>query len=151
MALPVAIRRQAFRLAYVLLRVYWFVRRPRKDGVKCLLTDGDRVLLVRHTYGHGEWDLPGGSIKRREEPVIAARREMQEELGVRIENWHALGLLEGSMHHRRDLLHCFQAELRAPISIDRAELVTASWFPRRELPSELSRYVRPVLAQAPTD
>ena len=40
------------------------------------------MLLVRHTYGPRAWDLPGGAIKRGEPPIDAARREMDEELGL---------------------------------------------------------------------
>ena len=64
MDLPVLVRRVGYRFAYAGLRVYWFVLRPRSTGIKCVLTDGDRVLLVRHTYGPRAWELPGGSLKR---------------------------------------------------------------------------------------
>jgi len=80
--LPVAVRRPAYRAAYRVLQVWWFVTRPQKSGVKCVLTDGEQVLLVRHTYGRRYWDVPGGSVKRGEPPLRAARREMREELGV---------------------------------------------------------------------
>ena len=40
------------RIAYAGLRTYWFLApAPSVVGVKCVLTDGDDVLLVRHTYG----------------------------------------------------------------------------------------------------
>src|SRR5205807_4312661 len=123
MRIPIPLRRMLYRSAYSALRGYWFVRRPEVQGVKCVLTDGDRVLLVRHTYGHREWDLPGGAVKRDEQPLSAARREMHEELGVRIEDWMSLGQVSASIDHRRDRLHCFQAELREPlITIDHGEL-----------------------------
>ena len=61
-------RRAAYRLAYGLLRVWWFIRRPQVAGVKCLLTHGNEVLLVRHTYGPDVWDLPGGGVKSGESP-----------------------------------------------------------------------------------
>src|SRR5437870_4690431 len=77
----VAVRRRGYRVAFALLRVYWFVRRPALHGVKCVLTNGDQVLLVRHTYGSRDWDLPGGAVSRGEPPVATARREMHEELG----------------------------------------------------------------------
>jgi ADP-ribose pyrophosphatase YjhB (NUDIX family) len=147
----VALRRLGYRFAYASLRVYWFARRPPVSGVKCVLTDRDRVLLVRHTYGPAEWLLPGGAIKRRERPLSAVRREMREELGIDIEHWRALGEVTGRMHHRRDTLHCFQAELHDPVlTIDRGELAAAGWFSRRELPPDLGRYVHPILARAGT-
>jgi 8-oxo-dGTP pyrophosphatase MutT (NUDIX family) len=145
--LAVALRRPAYRLAYALLRLYWFIARPSVLGVKCVLTDGDRVLLVRHTYGAAEWVLPGGAVKRGEHPLAAARREMHEELGVAVENWTPLGVLTGRLHHRRDTIHCFHAELGDPVlDLDRGEIAAAGWFPRDSLPADLGGYVRPILA-----
>ena len=149
MRLPVPVRRVAYRIAYWLLRLYWFLLRPRVSGVKCLLADGDSVLLVRHTYGDRRWDLPGGTMRRREQPVDAARREISEELGLEIDDWEALGELSSYVYFRHDRLYCFRAEISNPqIELDLGELSTASWFPRHELPSELARFVGPVLARA---
>lgn len=149
MSFPVGLRRIVYRLAYTGLRIYWLLFRPHVNGVKCVLTDGDHVLLVRHTYGPRGWDLPGGSPKRGEEPEQAARREMREELGISVENWRPVARLELIIDHRRDRLHCFQAELHAPkLEIDRGELAAVRWFSRRELPPDLGRYTRQILAHA---
>jgi len=145
----VAFRRLAYRSAYALLRVYWFALRPPLSGVKCLLTDGDRVLLVRHTYGPRDWEIPGGGFKHDEDPASAARRETHEELGVWIEDWLDLGELPATMNHRAGALHCFQASVREPpIRIDPGELAVAKWFPRHELPPDVGRYVEPILDRA---
>src|SRR5947209_20212015 len=101
LTLPVPIQRLGYRVAYRVLQVVWFVTRPYKRGVKCVLSDDGRVLLVRHTYGHREWDLPGGSVKRREAPLAAARREMSANLGISIEDWRELGTLRTPLEHRR--------------------------------------------------
>src|SRR5438270_5537952 len=111
---PVALRRLRYRVAYGLLRVYWFVLRPRKTGVKCVLTDGDLVLLVKHTYGHRGWDFPGGSLKRGESPQLAATREIGEELGVGVDEWALIGRFVTGFDHRHEQLHCFRAEVRSP-------------------------------------
>ncbi len=142
------IRRLGYRFAYAGLRLYWLLRRPEVRGVKCVITDGGRVLLVRHTYGPRGWDLPGGSMKRGEAPVNAARREMHEELGVSIDDWHPLGLVSLNGDHRRDRLHCFQAEVKEPkIEIDRGELADAHWFLPAALPRDVGRFTRPILAR----
>jgi 8-oxo-dGTP pyrophosphatase MutT (NUDIX family) len=147
---PLTLRRLGYRLAYRLLQVFWFIARPQKQGVKCLVTDRDRVLLVRHTYGRRSWDVPGGSIKRRESPLSAARREMSEELGLDGTEWAAIGELRGNVDHRRDTIHCFRAELSEPaLRIDHGELATAGWFARNDLPEDLGPYVGPVMARAP--
>lgn len=118
-------------------------------GVKCVLTDGERVLLVRHTYGHREWDLPGGAVRRGEDPERAATREMQEELGVLVEAWTALGAMSARIDHRRDTMHCFAADIAGrPITMDPCELSVVQWFPRGQLPQDLGRFVTRILALA---
>jgi 8-oxo-dGTP pyrophosphatase MutT (NUDIX family) len=148
--LPVPVRRLAYRGAYAGLRMYWLLRRPNTSGVKCVLTDGDKILLVRHSYGRRGWDLPGGSRRQGEPPQAAARREMNEELGVAIHELASLGQLIVESEHRLDHVHYYRAELRAPrLTIDEGELVTAQWFPRGQLPPELGRYARAIIATLP--
>lgn len=43
-----------------------------------------RVMLVRHSYNRA-WGLPGGLVDRGEQPAIAARRELREEVGMVVE------------------------------------------------------------------
>jgi argininosuccinate lyase len=151
MPLPVAARRLAYRAAFRVLQLSWLLRRPSKLGVKCRLTHQGRILLVRHTYGHRAWDLPGGAIKRNEAPRAAAQREMLEELGVTSDQWTQAGSVRGVVNHRRDTIYCFDAELASPaITIHEGELATASWFDRGSLPPNLGPYVAPMLALTPT-
>jgi 8-oxo-dGTP pyrophosphatase MutT (NUDIX family) len=146
--LPTELRRLAYRGAHTALRGYWFVRRPEVEGVKCVLTSGERVLLVRHTYGRRNWDLPGGTVKRGEPPATAAQREMREELGVDIHDWTPLGPLFAADYHRRDRMHCFQAELEDPrLTVNDAELAAVAWFTRSDLPPDLSDNVRQILGR----
>ncbi|MEN0102003.1 MAG: NUDIX hydrolase [Curtobacterium sp.] len=54
-------------------------------SVAALVLDGEDVLLTRqYRYPLDRWiyDLPGGGGRVDEEPVDAARRELEEELGV---------------------------------------------------------------------
>jgi 8-oxo-dGTP pyrophosphatase MutT (NUDIX family) len=132
-----------------MLRTYWFVTRPELQGIKCVLTHGDQVLLVRHTYGHRDWDVPGGTPRRGEHPLQAARREMHEELGVWLDDLRELGELRASPYHARDTLHCFHAELDTPeVTIDAGEIAAAEWFPRGQLPAGVGRYVARIVALA---
>jgi 8-oxo-dGTP pyrophosphatase MutT (NUDIX family) len=147
-ALPLGLRRLAYRSAHAALRAYWFIRRPCVEGVKCVLTTGEQVLLVRHTYGNRIWDLPGGAVKRGEEPLGTARREMHEELGIDVAQWRPLGQVFANDYHRQDAMHCFQAELAQPeLTFDRAEIAAAGWFHRQGLPAELSPHVREILGR----
>ncbi len=147
MRLPVALRRPLYRLAYNVLVVYWFLARPSMTGVKCVLADADRILLVRHTYGPPLWELPGGGIKRGESPADAARREMREELGVQAEHWLELPVVRGRVNGRRDTLHCFRAELPNPqLTLDRGEIAEAGWFELHALPDRMGIYTERILA-----
>jgi ADP-ribose pyrophosphatase YjhB (NUDIX family) len=152
MELPVSVRRLAYRSAYRVLQTFWFVRRPNKLGVKCLLTDDDRILLVRHTYGRRAWDLPGGAVKRGEPPREAAQREMHEELGLSTVQWVEFGTMTATMDHRHDTIHLFRAELTdgERLTMDPGELEAIEWFARSQLPSDLRPYVIPILRHAPS-
>ncbi len=143
MQLRIRLLRLGYRTAYLGLRVWWFLARPPAVGVKCLLFDGDRVLLVRHTYGPSRWEVPGGSIKRGEAPLQAARREVAEELGLDIDGWRELGVVSGPNAHRYETLHCYAAEVHSPqLTLARGEIAEARWFPRAELPPKVRRYAR---------
>ena len=145
--LPVIVRRVIYRSGYRVLQLFWLVTRPTKSGVKCVLVERDRVLLVRHTYGRRSWDLPGGALKRGESPLSGARREMGEELGIEDAQWRELGVVRATMNHRRDTVHCFEARLASPeVTIELGELAVARWFDRDKLPDDLAPYVEPVMA-----
>jgi ADP-ribose pyrophosphatase len=54
-------------------------------AVATLVYDGEHVFLTRqYRYPIGQWifDLPGGAGEVDEEPIEAARRELEEELGL---------------------------------------------------------------------
>jgi 8-oxo-dGTP pyrophosphatase MutT (NUDIX family) len=139
--------RLAFRVGYWGLRIWWFLVRPRKVGVKCVLTSGHEVLLVRHTYGRaGQWDLPGGGVRRREEPHEAARREIREELGVDLPRWRLLGDLFARNDYKRDHLWCFSGEFDGRgLAPDRGEIAEVKWFPRDRLPVDTTGIARRVV------
>jgi 8-oxo-dGTP pyrophosphatase MutT (NUDIX family) len=140
--------RTTYRVGYRVLHVYWRVRRPKNDGVKCVLTRGGDVLLVRHTYGPRErWELPGGGVKRGEEPLTAARRETREELGLDLTDWRPLGDLFEQIDGKHDHLWCFTTDVGdREIRRDEAEIADARWFSRDALPPGRHRYVRRILA-----
>jgi 8-oxo-dGTP pyrophosphatase MutT (NUDIX family) len=139
----VLLARIAHRVAHPLLTAWWWVRRARLRAAKCVLTHGGAVLLVRHTYGDRlRWDLPGGLVRRREQPLAAARRELREELGVELDVLHELGAMELRIHGRHDLVHYFHGELPTRgIAPNAAELRETGWFEHGSLPRRLGRHV----------
>jgi 8-oxo-dGTP pyrophosphatase MutT (NUDIX family) len=149
-ALRIRARRLGYRVAHRLLRGWWFVRRPHTQGVKCLLFDGERVLFVRHAYGDRKaWELPGGGLRRGEEPALAARREMREELGVDLDRWAPSGSTQTTGLHKTVTLHLFRAPVRGErIELGLAELEEARWADPSAPPMPLGRDAAAVLAFA---
>ena len=65
-----------------LMKVGWFVRRPRTFGAHALaLTPDGKVVLVKLRYAPG-WRLPGGGRSESEPAIDAALRELREEIGM---------------------------------------------------------------------
>lgn len=57
-----------------------------------LYTDAaDAILVVELVYNSG-WELPGGAVEPRESPWQAARREIAEELNLRLDTCRLLVL-----------------------------------------------------------
>jgi 8-oxo-dGDP phosphatase len=78
--------------------------RPTMTGAACAIFDSHgRVLLVRHTYGRLNWELPGGGSEPGEGPDETAARELREETGLRAESMVQIGLLDvaGGMTSQR--------------------------------------------------
>ncbi|HEX8192182.1 MAG TPA: NUDIX domain-containing protein [Allosphingosinicella sp.] len=82
-----------------LRRAIWFVTRPEVRGVLALpLTPEGKIVLVRLTYDKG-WHLPGGGLKRGEDPQAAILRELREEIGLQS---HGAVTCLGAFEHRPD-------------------------------------------------
>lgn len=59
----------------------------QRTSVYGVIQDSNGVLLVRDISRTDEkWDLPGGGIDRGEDLLAALRREIQEEVGMEIED-----------------------------------------------------------------
>jgi 8-oxo-dGTP pyrophosphatase MutT (NUDIX family) len=135
-----------YKLLYRIVQVYWFVFRPQVRGVRCLIEDRNRFLLIRQTYGDMRWTLPGGLIKRGETPEQAVRREVGEEVGLELLKLRFLNAFLDTGEYARDTVHCFWGKSSsAEVKIDRDEIYEARWFAIEDLPDHQSRQLTRVL------
>ncbi|MFI5896002.1 NUDIX hydrolase [Actinoplanes sp. NPDC051513] len=96
-----------------------------------------RLLLLRQPH-RGGWGLPAGLLKKREQPVAGAARELFEETGVRV---HPDDMTAGSpnaiVHVVGVVDTVFFASVPASTTalvVDGAEVLEARWFPLDDLP-----------------
>jgi 8-oxo-dGTP pyrophosphatase MutT (NUDIX family) len=110
-------------------------------GVAAVVLDGaSRILLVRHTYGRLNWELPGGASEPGESLQETALRELREEtgLGGRLER------LTGIYYKREDDSHHFafrcnvDAGLEPVASSD--EISQCAYWPAKQLPRPISDF-----------
>lgn len=126
--------RIVLRIGFRLARAWWHLRRPHHEGALVAVYVGRALLLLKSSY-RAEWNFPGGSVRPGETPDAAARREMEEEIGL---SSHALipsGSVSGVWDGRRDQVHFFELHLdRLPeLRLDNREIVAAHLASPEEL------------------
>lgn len=118
--------------------------RPSVFGAATVVVRGGTVLLVHHTYGELNWEIPGGGADPGESAEAAARREALEETGVTLGELRMTGVYwepQGAFgwHH-----FVFRADLTPasaePHAADTGEISECGWFPPDALPRPLSDF-----------
>lgn len=124
-----------FRVLYFFYRIYCFIFRPVRMGVRVLLTQGDDVLLVRHIYISG-WYMPGGGLKRGETLDQAARREAFEETGAELGDLSLLGTFTNFIEWKTDHAVVFLCRDFKITGKSDGEILEVRSFPLNALPSD---------------
>jgi 8-oxo-dGTP diphosphatase len=106
-------------------------------GAMCFIERPDgAVLLVRTAYRR-RWGVPGGLLQRGEDPADGARREVMEEVGLRIDLIGEPSVVVDPEPQRIDII--YRARLQDPtaepeVRVGTPEIVEARWFPPDEFP-----------------
>jgi ADP-ribose pyrophosphatase YjhB (NUDIX family) len=125
-------------LAFKLKGIWDRITRPIQLGVRIILVQDGKVLLVRHTYMPG-WHFPGGAMQHWETPLEAAAREAREEAGVELLEAPALvGIFTSYIHGKSDHVAVYQCrKYRIGRASDRWEIAEVRNFPVDDLPAQL--------------
>ena len=143
--------RLGYRLAYWGLRAWWLVRRPATHGAGVALWHGDKLLLIRTSY-RSCYALPGGFVRRGESSEQAARRELQEEVGVDLSDCPLHLAWSGALafESRRDAVDIWETVVdHAPaLHVTGHEVIWAGWaHPGEALGRPLLPHVAAYLAE----
>lgn len=133
-----------FRLAKYLRKfVLYRVLRLQTHGVRVILRDKNKILLIKHPYDVF-WVFPGGGIRRSESPMVAGAREVLEETGYSIVgDMKMLGEYINKIGGKNDVVTVFVAEKFTRVEtkqklLDKIEIEKCQWFQIDNLP-EISR------------
>jgi 8-oxo-dGTP pyrophosphatase MutT (NUDIX family) len=143
-------RRRLQPIAQPLFRAYSRVARGMTLGVRgVVLNEARQVLLVEHTYIHG-WHLPGGGVERGEAAEEALERELVEEAGVKLNGPPALVAIHmNRTRFRGDHVLLYRIEDWTPCpATSVGEIHQVEWFAPDALPVDATQKTRLWVAEA---
>ncbi len=144
--IPAPAHRAAFRLAHALRKLWWRLRKPHLSGCRIIARDpAGRVLLVRHSYGSGHWMLPGGGLKRGEDPLAAAAREFAVETGCELGDAGRIAVTTEPLAGTVNTVHVIAGTCTGAPRADGREIVEAEFFAPGDLPQSCARGLRAAL------
>ena len=113
-------------------------------GAACAIFDGrGHVLLVRHTYGRLNWELPGGGSVSGESPDETAQRELREETGLELAVDRLTGVYYEDDHESEPMLHFVFRCPWVPGLVPEAsspEIAEVGFSPIDDLPTPISDF-----------
>ena len=137
--IPAPLHRLALKLAHAVRRRWWRLFQVQLEGCRVLAIDGaGRVLLIRHSYGSGQWLLPGGGIARGEAPLAAAQRELAEETGLSLATARCLAVINEPLYGTVNRVHLVYGTAQGDLSCDGREVISAQFFAAADWPADLS-------------
>lgn len=110
-------------------------RQARTLGAIAIIVSTGRVLLVQ-TWYRADWGLPGGYLRRGEEPVEGLTRELREEIGLEISPPPEPPIFL-FQRRRRHIDFVFRVSLESEHlpGGDSSEITMTRWFDLDDLPA----------------
>lgn len=125
-----------FKILYLGFKVYCFIFRPVRMGVRVVMLQDNEVWLIQHTYLPG-WFLPGGGLKRNETLEQAARREAFEETGAELNEISLLGIFSSFIQWKTDHTAAFLCKDFKITGKSDGEIAAMRLFPLDALPDAI--------------
>ncbi|RFB95677.1 DNA mismatch repair protein MutT [Rhizobium leguminosarum bv. trifolii] len=125
-------------------------------GVGLVILRDAKVLLYKRVRPPeaGYWNIVGGKVDHMEPAEQAARREAEEETGLRIGRIERIGMTEQIIdtdrQHWISLLYLARDADGEPQLTEPDKLSDFGWFPLTDLPQPLSAFTKAAIAALPT-
>lgn len=106
-----------------------------------IVNDAGEVLLVKHTYGKCNWEIPGGRAEEGESPVDTVIREVREETGLSVVALHMTGYYYD--HEASGLHFVFRCKVKTnemDARPDGAEISECGYWRAEVLPRPISDF-----------
>ena len=104
------------------------------SGGACVLyVENDQILFVkqyRYAYGEMLLEIPAGKLNAGEDPMLAAKRELEEETGVKSENLQLLYVMYPTPGYTNERIYIYLAKdgERVPAHLDDGEFLQVEWI-----------------------
>lgn len=103
-----------------------------------ILNELGHVLLVKHSYGPLNWELPGGGSDDNESPTENALREVLEETGLIVSAVQLTGIYHVEQNDSLGFVFLCKVESGTAAICDPAEITDMDYWPVDALPRPIS-------------
>ncbi|MBX4969956.1 NUDIX domain-containing protein [Rhizobium binae] len=124
-------------------------------GVGLVILRDDRILLYKRVNPPeaGYWNIVGGKVDHMEPAEEAARREAEEETGLKIGRIEQIGvteqIIDADRQHWMSILYLARDIEGEPQLTEPDKLSDFGWFALTDLPMPLSAFTRAAIAALP--
>lgn len=107
-------------------------------GCAVLFEQNGKVLLVkqfRYAYNKEIYEIPAGKRNAGEDPIVTAKRELEEECGYKAEGLEFLFKMYPSPGYTNEIIYVYRAvnPIKTEINLDEDEFLSSKWFTLDEL------------------
>ena len=106
-------------------------------GASVLYIEDGKVLLVRqyrYAYGESLYEIPAGKLEVGEDPMLTAKRELEEEAGIKAEEMSLLFVLYPTPGYTNEKIYIYEARngVRTQAHLDEGEFLDVIYMPIEE-------------------
>ncbi len=132
--------RLVLKLAYPVLDALERTFGTRSNVAMVAVWYADKLLLIKHSYRHGE-GLPGGTIGTFESPAEAAARELNEEVGICARPEDLIVVRSWRQWQGRAWLFEYRPATEPMVTPDQREVIAARFVALDNIPGSIKRMV----------